>query len=132
MYIIIILLYFEGILNTNIWRHYNDYFHIKIMISAAHMLGGSWACSLGIFFEKKCNLSPKISFFSYNMGALLRYVYLLTIWAPLRSVSSQNIWGPVRSVSVHTFLGPLSDQFFLLLYEAPSDHFLRLLYAPPP
>ena len=26
--------YFEGILNTN-----NGYFHIKIMISAAHMLG---------------------------------------------------------------------------------------------
>ena len=33
--------YFEGILNTN-----NGYFYIKIMISAAHMLGGSWACSL--------------------------------------------------------------------------------------
>ena len=33
--------YFEGILNTN-----NGYFHIKIIISAAHMLGGSWACFL--------------------------------------------------------------------------------------
>ena len=30
--------YFEGILNTN-----NSYFHIKIMISAAHMVGDSWA-----------------------------------------------------------------------------------------
>ena len=43
--------YFEGILNTN-----NGYFHIKIMISAAHMLGGSWACSIGKIVEKKCNL----------------------------------------------------------------------------
>ena len=43
--------YFEGILNTN-----NGYFHIKIMISAEHMLGGSRACSLGNFFRKKCNL----------------------------------------------------------------------------
>ena len=33
---------FEGILNTN-----NGYFYIKIMISAAHMLRGSWVCSLG-------------------------------------------------------------------------------------
>ena len=31
--------YFKGILNTD-----NGY--IKIMISAGHMLGGSWACSL--------------------------------------------------------------------------------------
>ena len=40
--------YFEGILNTN-----NGYFHIKIMISAAHMLGGSFP---PIKFGKKCNL----------------------------------------------------------------------------
>ena len=37
--------YFKGILNTD-----NGYFHIKIMISAAHMLGGSWACSLRKLF----------------------------------------------------------------------------------
>ena len=36
--------YFKGILNTD-----NDYFHIKILISTAHMLGGSWACSLRNF-----------------------------------------------------------------------------------
>ena len=30
--------YFEGLLKTN------GYFHIKIVISAAHMLGDSWAC----------------------------------------------------------------------------------------
>ena len=40
--------YFEGILNTN-----NGHFHIKIMISAAHMLAGSWACALRKTFEKK-------------------------------------------------------------------------------
>ena len=34
--------YFDGILNTN-----KGYFHIKIMISTAHMIGCSWACSLG-------------------------------------------------------------------------------------
>ena len=39
--------YFKGILNT-----YNGYFHIKLMISAAHMLGGSWACSLSKFLKK--------------------------------------------------------------------------------
>ena len=36
--------YFKGILNTKI-----GYFHIKIIISAAHMLGGLWACSLEKF-----------------------------------------------------------------------------------
>ena len=40
--------YFKGILNAD-----NGYFHIKIMISEAHMLRGSWACSLRKIFEKK-------------------------------------------------------------------------------
>ena len=31
--------YLKRILNTD-----NGYFYIKIMISAVHMLGGSWAC----------------------------------------------------------------------------------------
>ena len=39
--------YFKGILNTD-----NGYFHIKLMISAAHMLGGSWAWSLRKFLKK--------------------------------------------------------------------------------
>ena len=43
--------YFKGILNTD-----NGYFHIKIMISAAHMLGGSWACSPRKLFFKKMQL----------------------------------------------------------------------------
>ena len=43
--------YVKGILNTD-----NGYFHIKILISAAHMLGGSWACSLRKFLKKKINL----------------------------------------------------------------------------
>ena len=43
--------YFKGILNTD-----NGYFHIKILISAVHMLEGSWACSLRKFLKKKCNL----------------------------------------------------------------------------
>ena len=45
------IVYFEGILNTN-----NGYLPIKIIISAAHMLGDSWACSIRENFEKKCNL----------------------------------------------------------------------------
>ena len=36
--------YFKGILNTD-----NGYIHLKLMISAAHMLGGSWVCSLRNF-----------------------------------------------------------------------------------
>ena len=43
--------YFKGILNTD-----NGYFHIKILISAVHMLEGSWACSLRKNFEKKMQL----------------------------------------------------------------------------
>ena len=39
--------YFKGILYTD-----NGYFHIKIIISAGHMLGGSWACSLRKFLKK--------------------------------------------------------------------------------
>ena len=39
--------YFKGILNKD-----NGYFHIKIMISAGHMLGDSWACSLRKFLKK--------------------------------------------------------------------------------
>ena len=39
--------YFKRILNTD-----NGYFHIKLMISAAHMLGGSWAWLLKNFFKK--------------------------------------------------------------------------------
>ena len=39
--------YFKGILNTD-----NDYFHIKILISAAHMLGDLWACSFSNFLKK--------------------------------------------------------------------------------
>ena len=39
--------YFKGILNKD-----NGYFHIKIMISAGHMLEDSWACSLRKFLKK--------------------------------------------------------------------------------
>ena len=39
--------YFEGVLNTN-----NGYFHIKTIISAAHMLEGLWARSLQKNWEK--------------------------------------------------------------------------------
>ena len=42
---------FERILNTN-----NDYFHIEIMISATHMLGGSGACSPVKVLKEWCDL----------------------------------------------------------------------------
>ena len=68
--------YFKGILNTD-----NGYFHIKIMISAGHMLGGSWACSLRKILKKKCNL--------------VRFdVSLYTILGPPRQVLSHAICGP--------------------------------------
>ena len=73
--------YFEGILNTN-----NGYFHLKIMLSAAHMLGGSWACSLGKCFEKKCNL---VSF----------------------DVSFHTILGPPRPVPSHAICGHTQVRF---------------------
>ena len=70
--------YFKGILNTDI-----GYFHIKIMISAAHMLGGSWACSLRKKFRKKCNL--------------VRFdISLHTILEPSRQVPSHAICGPTQ------------------------------------
>ena len=77
--------YFKGILNTD-----NGYFHIKIMISAGHMLGGSWACSLGNFLKKKCNLVR----FDVSLYTILGppppppYKFLRMLYAaPLRSVS---------------------------------------------
>ena len=70
--------YFEGILNTN-----NGYFPIKIMISAAHMLGGSWACSLKEKFEKKMQM--------------VRFdVFLHTLLGPPRPVPSHAICGPTQ------------------------------------
>ena len=68
--------YFKGILNTD-----NGYFHIKIMISAGHMLGGSWACSLRKFLKKM----------------QLRFdVSLYTILGPPRQVPSHSICGPTQ------------------------------------
>ena len=40
--------YFEGVLKTN-----NGYFHIKIMTSVAHILGGSLVCSPRENLKKK-------------------------------------------------------------------------------
>ena len=73
--------YFKGILNTD-----NGYFHIKLMISAAHMLGGSWACSLRKFLKKKCNL--------------VRF-----------DVSLHTISGPPIQVPLHAICGPTQVRF---------------------
>ena len=128
--------YFKGILNID-----NGYFHIKIMISAGHMLGGSWACSLENL-KKKCNLvrfdvflytilghpqtssfacymrphsSPFLSFLAYYMGApSAQFLHLL--WRPPYVFFSSYYMGAPRIISLHTILGP-------------PDHFLRLLYG---
>ena len=71
--------YFKGILNTD-----NGYFHIKIMISAGHMLGGSWACSLSKFL-KKCNLVR----FDVSLYAILGP-------PPPKQVPSHAICGPTQ------------------------------------
>ena len=72
--------YFKGILNAD-----NGYFHIKILISAAHMLGGSWACSLRKL-KKKCNL--------------VRF-----------DVSLRTILGPPRQFPLHAICGPTQVRF---------------------
>ena len=73
--------YFKGILNTD-----NGYFHIKLMISAAHMLGGSWVCSLRKLLKKKCNL--------------VRF-----------DVSLHTILGPPRQVPLHAICGLTQVRF---------------------
>ena len=75
--------YFKGILNTD-----NGYFHIKLMISAAHMLGGSWACSLRKFLKKKCNL--------------VRFDV---------SLHTVTILGPPRQVPLHAICGLTQVRF---------------------
>ena len=67
--------YFKGFLN----------FHIKIMISAGHMLGGSWACYLRKIL-KKCNLVRfHVSLYTI-LGPPDKFLRMLCA-APLRSVS---------------------------------------------
>ena len=73
--------YFKGILNTD-----NGYFHIKLMISVAHMLWGSWACSLRTFLKKNatwCVLMFLCILYYGPPDKFLRMLYA----APLRSVS---------------------------------------------
>ena len=102
--------YLKGILNTD-----NGCFYIKIMISAAHMLGGSWACSLRKFLKKKSNL--------------VRFdVSLHTILGPPPPPP------PPQTSSFACYMRPHSGPFlsFLAYYMgAPSDQFLRIEYGGP-
>ena len=72
--------YFKGILNTD-----NGYFHLKIMISAGHMLGGSWTCSLRKILEKKCNLvRSDVSLYTIlgpPPDKFLRMLYAAPLWS---------------------------------------------------
>ena len=80
------------------------------MISAGHMLGGSWACSLSKFL-KKCNLVR----FDVSLYAILG--------PPPPQTSSFACYMRPHS-------GPLIS--FLAYYMgAPSDQFLHLLWRPP-
>ena len=64
--------------------------------------------------------APKVSFFSYNMGA------------PLRSLSLFTIWGPLQISFFACYRGATSDFSFFTKYMGPSSaQFLRLLYGPP-
>ena len=76
------------------------------MISAGHMVRGSWACSIRKFW-KKCNL--------VRFG-----VSLYTI-----------ILGPPRQVPSHAICGPTQVRFLAYYMGAPSDQFLHLLWRPP-
>ena len=112
------------------------------MISARHMLGGSWACSLRKFLKKKCNLvrfdvslytilgpprqvpshaicgPTQVRFLAYYMGAPSDQFLHLLYLGPQITFFAYYI-GPLRSVSSHTIWGPLSDQFHCLLYGTP-------------
>ena len=63
--------------------------------------------------------APQASFFSYNMGALLRSLSLFTVWGPLQI-----------SFFVY-YIGAPSDQLYRLLYGGSSDQFFYLLYGAP-
>ena len=142
--------YFKGILNTD-----NGYFHIKIMISAGHMLGGSWVCSFRKFL-KKCNLvrfdislytilgpppqtssfacymrphsGPFLSFLVYYMGAPSdQFLHLL--WRPPYVFFSYYM-GPLGSFLCILYWGP-QITFFAYTIWGPSDHFLLIQYGGP-
>ena len=80
--------YFEGILSTN-----NGYFHIKIMISVAHVLGGSWACSLE---KKKLKKKSNLVRFDVSLHAIL---------GPPRPVPSHAIWAPTQVRFLAYYMG---------------------------
>ena len=143
--------YFQGILNTD-----NGYFHIKILISAVHMLEGSWACSLRKIFEKKCNLvyfdvslhtilepPQTISFACYMRSHPGPFLSLLAyyIGAPSDQVLHIKYGGPLRSVSSLIMEASLCGFFSYYMGThqiismhtilGPPDHFPRLLYRAP-
>ena len=79
--------------------------------------------------------APHISFFSYNIGAPLRSVSLLTICPPPLQISFFACYrgGHLRFYFFSKYMGASSDQFLRLLYGVP----LRLvslltIWAPPP
>ena len=126
------------------------------MISAAHMLGGSWACSLRKFLKKKCNLvrfdvplhtmlgPPRqvpshaiyaaplrsvFSFLAYYMGAPSDQCLGIEYGGPLRSISSL-----IMEASLCCFFSNyMGAPRFISLHTilGPPDHFLRLLYGAP-
>ena len=105
------------------------------MVSAAHMLGGSWACSLREFLKKKCS---SLRFY--------HDVFLHTILAPPQTSSfacyMRHHSGPFLSFLAY-YMGAPSDQFihllwgprslclFFILYGGPSDHFFAYYIGAP-
>ena len=145
--------YFKGILNTD-----NGYFHIKLMISAAHMLGGSWACSLRKFLKNKCNLvrfdvslhtilwpppqtssfacymrphsGPFLSFLAYYMGTPSEQFLRIDYGGPLRSVYSLIMEASILMMYFfHTIWGPLGS-FLCIVYWGPQINFFAYYMGP--
>ena len=129
--------YFKRILNKN-----NGYFPIKITISAAHMLGGSWTCSLRTFL-KKMQLGVFGCFFAYyirapqtrSVACYMRpysgpFLSFLAYRGSLRSVSSHRIWGPPQ-ISFLTYYGGLDPYVFFYTIWRPLGSFLCILYWGP-
>ena len=127
------------------------------MISAADMLGGSWACSLKNFLKKKCNLvrfdvslhtilgpppqtssfacymrphsGPFLSFLAYYMGAPSEQFLRIDYGGPLRSVYSLIMEASILIYFFHTIWGPLGS-FLCIVYWGPQITFFAYYMGP--
>ena len=127
------------------------------MISAAHMLGGSWVCSLRKKFRNKMQLGAFWYFFAYyiraiqtssfacymrpHSGPFLSFLaYYIYMGAPSDQFRCIEYGGPLISVNslimtaslcvfFHTIWGPLRS-FLCILYWGPQITFFAYYMGP--